>query len=145
MKKCKRILWMVGLGLILSVTEGRAQSIGQLITQLSYDIQKLKELKKILQEMYQSYEIIDKGYTDIRNIVEGNFDLHKAFLDALLAISPTVAGYTRIGEIINTEITLVKEYQAGIGRFRADGHFSAAELDYMSSLYGVLLDRGERA
>jgi hypothetical protein len=145
MKKCKKVLWMAALGLVLSVTEGRAQSIGQLITQLSYDIQKVKELKKILQEMYQSYEIIDKGYTDIRNIVEGNFDLHKTFLDALLAISPTVAGYARIGKIINTEATLVKEYQAGMSRFNADGYFSAAELDYMSSLYEVLLDRGERA
>ena len=47
--------------------------------------------------MYTAYQLIDKGYTDVKNIVEGNFNLHHTFLDALLAVSPAVQDYSRGG------------------------------------------------
>jgi len=69
--------------LTLCVHPARPQTIAQLLEQLSLDVQKLSELKTILQDMYTDYAIVNKGYTDIKNIAEGNFKLHQLYLDGL--------------------------------------------------------------
>src|SRR5258706_6035815 len=97
---------------LLSFANARSQTIAQLVEQLSLDVQKLTQLKTILSDMYKDYEVIDKGYTDIRNIAAGNFNLHKAFLDGLLLVSPAVRDYPRIINILNAEYSFVTEYQA---------------------------------
>src|SRR5450631_1773868 len=141
MKGAKKYLIALGVGLFISFGNARAQSIAQLIEQLVLDTEKLTELKAILQDMYKSYEIINNGYSDIRNIVQGNFNLHKVFLDGLLAVSPAVQNYSRVKSILNTEYSIVSEYKAGFARFSADGHFTIQELDYMNKLYSTLFTR----
>ena len=56
--------------------------------QLLLNWEKLTQFKQILQDMYDGYQIIHKGYTTIKNISSGNYQLHKGFLDALLEVSP---------------------------------------------------------
>jgi hypothetical protein len=133
----KRILVFLMIGFPAVV---KCQSLADVIQQLSFDYQKLAQEKKILSDMYTAYKVIDKGYANVRSIAEGNFNLHKAFLDALLLVSPTVQSYYKISRIINNEAELVKEYQAAKNYFQSDGHFTAAELDYFSNLYGNLLN-----
>lgn len=126
---------------LLSFTNVRSQTIAQLIEQLSLDVQKLTQLKTILNDMYKDYEVIDKGYTDIRNIAEGNFNLHKAFLDALLLVSPAVKDYPRLIDILNAEYSIVSESQAANNRFRADPHFTLPETSSISDTYNALIQR----
>jgi hypothetical protein len=122
--------------LLLSLTNVKAQSIAQLTTQLILDIQKLSELKSILQDMYKSYQIIDKGYTDIKNIAEGNFNLHKL----LLAVSPTVKNYQKVLDIINTQQQIIKEYKSASRLFNSGNIFSTQELDYIGQIYNNLFN-----
>src|SRR5450631_2919123 len=138
MKKCCVLLVV---GLLLSAEAVKAQSILQLTEELVLDIQKLAGLKSTLQEMYKAYTILDKGYTDIKNIVQGNFNLHKVFLDGLLAVSPAVQNYGRVVDIINTEYTIVSEYKAAYKQFSGDGHFTIQELNYMNTVYTNLFNR----
>lgn len=128
----------------LSINNARAQSLADAITQLVLDYEKLTELKTILQDMYKNYQTVRKGYEDIRNIAEGNFNLHKLFLDGLLAVSPAVKNYARVADILNTEYTLVSEYKAAYKRFNANGHFTVQELGFISKLYGVLFRQSEK-
>jgi hypothetical protein len=138
MKKCAILLLVI---LFLSARPAKAQTILQLTAQLALDIQKLSTLKSILQDMYKAYTILDKGYGDIKNIVHGNFNLHKAFLDALLAVSPTVQNYARIVDIINVEYSIVSEYKTAYSQFQGDGHFTIQELDYIDGVYTNLFSR----
>ena len=133
--------YVIALALILFSRTVPAQSVSQLLSQLAMDTEKLTELRTILQDMYKSYEIINQGYTDIKSIAQGNFNLHKAFLDGLLVVSPTVRNYSRVVDIINTEYTIVAEYKAAYSRFVADGHFTPAELNTISTLYSNLFNR----
>ncbi len=135
-KKCCLVL-----PLLLGLSSVRAQSITQLIEQLALDVQKLSELKSILSDMYKDYEVVNKGYADIKNIAEGNFNLHKVFLDGLLLVSPAVRGYPRIVDILNAEYSIVSEYRAASNRWHADGHFTVSELNYISDLYSTLFQR----
>jgi hypothetical protein len=132
---------MIGLLLLLFAGGGRAQSIVQASEQLALDVEKLSELKGILKDMYTAYEIIDKGYSYVKYIVEGNFNLHKAFLDALLAVSPAVQDYSKVEGIITAESQILSEYTAASKQLAGSGRFSIGELDYMNGVYANLLNR----
>src|ERR1700679_2716289 len=95
------------LALGLTLTQAHSQSIIQLTEQLAFDVKKLVSIKSTLQEMYQGYEDLQKGYTHIRDIVKDNFNLHAVFLDALWIVSQSVRNDPRLDDIFNTEYRLV--------------------------------------
>ena len=138
MKKC---ILLIGMGLLLGPVVSEAQTIPQLLEQIVLDTEKLASLKSILQDMYKAYTIIHTGYNDIKEISEGTFNLHKAFLDALMTVSPAVQNYGRVVDIINAEYSIVSEYKAAYSKFSADGHFTIQELDYMNSVYTNLFNQ----
>src|ERR1700743_2760843 len=117
MKKYGILIWM---GILLGSGATQAQTIPQLLEQIVLDTEKLSSLKSILQDMYKAYTIIHAGYTDIKDISEGTFTLTKAFLDALMAVSPAVQNYSRVVGIVNAEYSIVSEYKAAYSKFRAD-------------------------
>ncbi len=106
--------------------------------QLLLNWEKLQELEKILDNMYVGYKILDKGYTTIKNISEGNYTLHQLFLDGLMAVSPAVRNYKRIPFIIDYQKLLVKEYKNAYTRFRSDPHFTPQEIEYVANVYNYL-------
>jgi hypothetical protein len=109
--------------------------------QLLLDWEKLTQFKKILQNMYDGYRILHKGYTAIKDISEGNFDLHKGFLDGLLEVSPAVKNYKRIADIVNYQLRIVKEYKSAFNEFKGDNTFSPEEIEYIEKVYEGLLKR----
>ena len=114
------------------------------IERLVLDIEKLAQLKDLLSDLYKGYEILNTGYTAIKNISEGNFNLHKAFLDGLLAVSPAVQKYERIADIITDQASIVSEYKSAFNRFKQDKSFSPDELIYLASVYSNLASAGEK-
>ncbi len=109
--------------------------------QLLLNVEKLTQLKKILKNMYQGYEVVSKGYNTIRDISKGNFNLHQAFLDSLLQVSHTVRKYKRVVDIINCQFQLVNEYKSAFRRFKLSNLFNAAELNYMGNVYSNLFSK----
>jgi len=134
-----RIFFTLGISLVTNLSQG--QSITQLLQQYVLDIEKLASMKATLQQMYKGYATLETGYTTIRDIAKGNFNLHKAFLDALLVISPAVASDPRIPTIINTEYSIVAGYHAANARWSASGVFTPQELNYIIDTYSALLTR----
>jgi len=103
--------------------------------QLLLNVEKLAQLRQILDNLYKGYEILHTGYTTIKDISEGNFSIHKAFLDKLLEVSPVVRNYNRVADIINGQIRIVREGKAAFNRFRQSGHFTEAEIGYLGRVY----------
>jgi DNA repair ATPase RecN len=110
-------------------------SQSQEVQQLLLNIEKLAQFKKILNDMYAGYKIIYKGYTTIKDISEGNFSLHKNFLDGLLQISPAVRKYKRLADIISYQLSIVKECKTAFNQFKQDKHFSLDEIEYIGNVY----------
>lgn len=106
--------------------------------QLILNWEKLQELEKILDNMYVGYKILDKGYTTIKNISEGNYTLHQLFLDGLMAVNPTVRNYKRIPYIIDYQKLLLAEYKNAYNRFKNDPHFTPQEIEYLANVYNYL-------
>lgn len=109
--------------------------------QLALDIEKLSQLKKILSNMKKGYQVLTKGYNTVKDITEGNFDLHRAFLDALMQVSPTVRKYKKIADILSYQTQLVKEYKSAFSRFKRCRQFNPSEIKYMGSVYDNLFKK----
>src|SRR6202035_2829299 len=133
------LLLVAGLGFIPVKSNAQLYELERLVL----DIEKLLQLKNILSDLYKGYEILSTGYNTIKNISEGNFNLHKAFLDGLLAVSPTVQKYERVVDIINDQSRIVSEYKAAYNIFKQDKHFTPDELIYMSTVYNNLITGSE--
>jgi len=134
-----RRMVLVGALLMMAVSGVMAQSVADDITQLLLDVQKLSQLKQILSEMYSAYTVVHQGYQDIKNLSQGTFSLHKAFLDGLLAVSPAVSSYAKVGDIINKEALLVQEYKAANRYLQGTGQFTDGELVYFGNVYADLV------
>ncbi len=109
--------------------------------QLLLNVEKLAQLKKILSNMKKGYEIVSTGYNTIKDISKGNFNLHDAFLNALLQVSPTVRKYKRVADIITCQSQIVKEYRSAFSRFKSTNMFNSSEITYMEDVYKNLFNK----
>lgn len=138
----KILLFMAVICLFLTPDKSKAQSAE--IQQLILNIEKLSQFKKILSDMKKGYELLSGGYKTVKDMTEGNFSLHKTFLDALMQVSPAVKNYKRVGEIVEYQISIVKESRNGMNRFIKNGNFSGQEINYFEKVYGNLLNQSLR-
>src|SRR3954466_15940675 len=99
----KKVLLVVVIGLLAMRVSGQTEEVQQLLL----DVEKLAQLKQILKDMYKGYEIISSGYTTIKNISEGNFSMHKEYLDKLLGVSPVIKNYARVADVIGLQLRIV--------------------------------------
>lgn len=114
------------------------------IQQLLLNVEKLRQLKSILSDMKQGYAILHRGYGTVRDLTQGNFQLHQAFLDGLLEVSPTVRHYRRVAETAALQERLVRESRSAYQRFREAEAFTPEELAYLSAVYDNLLEESLR-
>lgn len=110
------------------------------VQQLLLNIEKLAQFKKILKNMKDGYQIIFKGYTAVKDISQGNFNLHKTFLDGLMQVSPAVKKYKRIADIISYQVRIAKEYKLAFNRFKEEKQFTIEEVDYLGKVYSNLFN-----
>ena len=92
--------------------------------QLLLNWEKLAQLKGILRNMYKGYRVVSEGYTRVKNIAEGNYSLHQAFLDRLLEVSPEVRKYKKIGDVIAYQGRIMREQRQALTSFKSSGSFS---------------------
>jgi hypothetical protein len=134
-----KAFWIILVMLIGTVNLTRAQSTE--IQQLLLNYEKLTQLKNILSDMKKGYTIVSKGYTTIKDISQGNFNLHEAFIDGLMVVNPAIKKYKRVADIISYQKSIVKEYKSAFVRFKQSGNFSPEEIDYLGKVYGQLFNK----
>ncbi|RXM42749.1 TerB family tellurite resistance protein [Flavobacterium sp. YO64] len=140
MKKILILTILITLLMIPVKSMGQSAEIQQLIL----NIEKLSQFKKILSDMKKGYELLSGGYKTVKDMTEGNFSLHKTFLDALMQVSPAVKNYKRVAEIVDYQFSIVKESRNGMNRFIKSGNFSGQEINYFEKVYGNLLNQSLR-
>lgn len=132
MKKC---VWVLLLVLCLPhFLKAQTQEAEQLLL----NVQKLSQLKQMLADLKKGYEIVYKGYSAIKSISEGNFNLHQVFLDGLLKVSPAVRNYKKVADILSLQLKIVSEYKFALRKFKENGKFTVEEIDYMEKVYSNL-------
>ncbi|MDQ6813897.1 MAG: TerB family tellurite resistance protein [Bacteroidota bacterium] len=133
MKKIFFLLFVLNVGL-----QAKLFAQSDEAQQLLLNVEKLAQFKQILSDMKKGYQIVVTGYSTIKNLSQGNFNLHKTFLDALMEVSPAVRKYKKVADIINYQILIVKEYKNAFSRFKKDNNFNPEEIDYLGKVYSNL-------
>ena len=105
------------------------------VQQLLLNVEKLTQLKSILEDMKKGYQVISHGYTAIRDISQGNFSLHQVFLDGLLLVKPEIKNYYRVADIISSQKDILSEYKYAFERFRKSDNFNEDEIRYLAAVY----------
>lgn len=118
-------------------SQATAQS--QEAVQLILNYEKLQQLEEILDNMYKGYKILTKGYNTIKDIAEGNFNLHDVFLNGLYLVNPAIRNYKRIPYIIQYQLYINKEYKRAYQRFRNDPNLTVREIKYIENVYSYLV------
>ena len=136
---CRRFFCLGVFLLLLSATATPAKAQDQDLQQLILDIEKLTQFKAILSDMKTGYTILTQGFGQVKSLTQGNFDLHSAFLNSLMQVSPEVRKYGRIADIVSNQLLIVSEGKRALSAFRSSGHFSAGELLYFNGVFTGLL------
>jgi hypothetical protein len=133
------IVVVLVIGMVFGSSKANAQE--QEIEQLLLNIEKLTQFKSILSDMKEGYSILSSGYSAVKNISQGNFSLHEAFIDGLLLVNPEIKKYKRVADIILCQKSIVSEYKSAFNRFKASGNFNPSEVDYLGKVYKQLLEQ----
>ena len=131
----KKLIIILGIVLFSFPMANKALAQKDEIAQLLLNVEKLTQFEQILSDMKKGYEILSGGYNTIKDLSQGNFSLHKTFLDALMDVSPTVKNYKRVADIISCQVILIKEYKSAFNRFKRDTNFNEQELAYLGRVY----------
>lgn len=122
----------------------KASAQVQELKQLALNIEKLAQFRAILKDMKEGYQILTQGYNTVKDLTQGNFDLHKTFLDALLQVSPAVRNYKRVGDIIDYQVKIVQDSGRHRNKLQSSGLFAATELGYFAGVYERIFDESLR-
>ncbi len=124
-----------------AITKAQTTEVQQLL--LNYE--KLNQLKNILRDMKKGYQVVSNGYTTIKNISEGNFNLHDTFISGLMTVSPAIKKYKRVPDIIRYQKNIVDEYKSAFTRFKSSGSFNPEEIEYLAKVYHNLFNESLRS
>lgn len=113
----------------------RAAAQSTEVQQLLLNVEKLSQLKNILEDAKKGYTALSTGYNAVKDIASGNFSLHAFFLDGLMLVNPEIKKYCRVLDILSDQKQIISEYKNAFSKFSASGNFSPSELDYMGRVY----------
>ncbi|SDX02548.1 hypothetical protein SAMN05444410_10868 [Hydrobacter penzbergensis] len=132
----KKIIAVIVI-LLLHAT-GFAQS--QEMEQLKLNLEKLVQLKLMLQQMKQGYQTLSNGYNSVRDAARGNYDLHRAYLDGLLQVSEQVKGSPALQKLLTNHGLIQQEYRRWLQQVQPLGLFTAQELSDVQRSYQKILE-----
>jgi|SRR5450432_1198302 len=103
----------------------------------------LKQIAKLeiyIVDLEKGYSIAKEGLTTIGEIKNGEFHLHSLFFSSLQKVSPMVARYSKIAEIIADQVSIVSQFKNLLKKIDVSGHINGLELNYIKTVYSSLTD-----
>jgi hypothetical protein len=109
-------------------------------TQKKYLLQQIAALQVYLGYAKKGYNIATSSINTIRNIKNGDFNLHQDFFNRLKNINPAIRRYAKVADIIAYEVKIIKQTKVTLQQIRKTRQFTEAELDYCKQVFDTLLD-----
>ena len=146
MWKCENVmkkLFQIGFALFV-VTSLKAQNwqewTRQKKTQIEYLLAQIAANKVNIEYLQKGYSIANSGLITIRDIKDGDFNLHRDFFGSLKAVNPKIKKSAKVAAIIGFQIKVVKESKQALERMRRMDQFTNEELNYFSNVFNNLLE-----
>lgn len=92
----------------------QAQTFGEFFnqkkTQKKYLLQQIAALQVYIGYARKGYDIANTGLQSIKDITNGEFGLHTAYITSLKAVSPVIRNNIKVAEIIETQLNITKAF-----------------------------------
>jgi len=88
-------------------------------TQKKYLLQQIAALQLYLGYVKKGYEVVNKGLITVRNIKNGDFNLHRDFLGSLKRVNPKIKKYAKVADIIAYQVR-IKGNQKNTSGYKGD-------------------------
>lgn len=128
-----------GVGLVTGI-------IKKVITAIDLKVQELQNRTIALQNAEQ--QVINHlslgQLSDISGWLDKEQSLYHGYYQELASVKTIISGYGEVKDAIRAQGQLVTEYHSASEQFHRDPHFSAAELQYMETIYSGILGESLR-
>lgn len=122
-----------------SFSQTLAEWTQQKKTQRKYLIQQIAALQTHLQYLKKGYDIAHKGISTVKNIKNGEWDLHKDYFGSLTVVNPAIKNYARVADIVSMQVRMVKQVRSLINECRQRKLLNSGEIDYVVKVCDHLL------
>ena len=115
--------------------------VKKVINAIDLAVQQAQNKTIILQNAQKEVEnVMSKlELDDISDWVEKQRKLYADYYQELWQVKQIISGYDKVKTIVQLQSRIVSEYHQANALFRRDQHFTAAELDHMTQVYGGIL------
>jgi len=134
----------VGMGLLLLVRAAwtQAQFLGGIFsqgtTELKNSAAQILALQSLNASSQDDYEALAAGLTNIGDIHDAEYALHRQYFAGLQAVNPQIAGLPVVKDIVNTVPALTAILSAAIDSWIISGGLTPAELAAVTTLDSAL-------
>ena len=136
--KCGLLL-LVLLMIAAAAPRCQAQTWAELFqqnkTQRKYLLNQIAALQVYIGYAKKGYELVGSGIGTIRDISNGEFNLHNVFITGLKQVSPVIRNDVRVVEIMAMQLSIIKNF-SGI---KAGDWLSADQLVYVAEVSGGVM------
>lgn len=119
-----------------------AQGIGDWFNQKKTKIKLLKQQIVALQVYIgyaeKGYKIATTGLHAIRDIKNGEFNLHQGYFGSLKKVNPKIKNAAEVAEIIGLQISIVNHFKQAIKTYKASGYYNGDEIAYVGNVYTAI-------
>lgn len=109
-------------------------------TQKKYMLQQIAALQVYIGYAKKGYNIASKGINTVRNIKNGDFNLHRDFFSSLKKVNPKISKYVKVADIIAYQFRIISNTKQTLQAIRETKQFTTEELDYCKRVFDNLLD-----
>ena len=139
----KKLFVMIA-AFLFAITAANAQTFAewfnQKSTQRKYLLQQIAALQVYISYAKKGYDIANRGINTIRNIKNGDFNLHRDFFNSLNQVNTKIKKYAKVADIIAYQIRIIKQAKQTLQNIRGAGQFTADELGYCKAVFDNLLN-----
>lgn len=114
--------------------------LNQKATQKKYLLQQIAALQVYIGYAKKGYNIVNGGITTIKNIKNGDFNLHRDFFNGLKNVNPAIRRYAKVADIIAYQVKIIRQTKGTLQQIRETKQFTENELDYCKQVFDNLLD-----
>ena len=103
-------------------------------------LQQIGALKVYIDAAQKGYSIAKKGLNTIGDWKRGEFTLHTDYLNSLKMVNPKIKKYTRVAEIIDLQLKILKDCNITYWNLEEGDLFHGSEVAYVKRVFGRLMN-----
>ncbi|HMI01280.1 MAG TPA: hypothetical protein VK541_02290 [Pedobacter sp.] len=121
---------MIFAGMGNSYGQTFAEFFKQKKTQKKYLLEQIAALEMYASYLKKGYEIVNGGLQTIKDLSNGEFSLHNAFISGLKKVSPVIKNNIKVAEIIEMQIRIGKAFN----RIKSNANLSLSNQLYIQEV-----------